>query len=80
MRLYGMDNLMIDIYNIRNIEVVNIYDIMVPGTNKMDVIPSMLVIYDGGKTINLCSRDKYFNMLVRKVIEVYNDEKNLWSW
>ena len=76
MRLYGMDNLIIDIYNIRNIEVVNIYDIMVPGTNKMDVIPSMLVIYDGGKTINLCSRDKYFNLLVRKVIEVYKDEKN----
>lgn len=76
MRLYGMDNLVIDIYNIRNIEVVDIYDIMVPGTNKMDVIPSMLVIYDSGKTINLCSRDKYFNLLVRKVIEVYNDEKN----
>lgn len=76
MRLYSTDSLIIEIYNIRNIESINIYDIVSPGSSKLDVIPSMLVIYDGGKTINLCSRDKYFHMLVRKVTEVYNDEKN----
>ena len=72
MRLYGMDSIMIDIYNIRNIENINIYDIVSPGSSELDIIPSMLVIYDGGKTINLCSRDKYFDTFVRKVIEVYN--------
>lgn len=76
MRLYGMDSIMIDIYNIRNIESINVYDIVSPGSSELDIIPSMLVIYDGGKTINLCSRDKYFDTFVRKVIEVYNDEKN----
>lgn len=76
MRLYSMDNLVIDIYNIRNIEYINISDILIPNSSKMEVIPSLFINYDGGKTINLCSRDKYFDTFVRKVVEVYNDEKN----
>jgi len=47
-----------------------------PNSTKMEVIPAMLVIYEGGKTINLCSRDKYFDTFVKKVTQIYNDEKN----
>ena len=76
MRLYSMDSLIIEIYNIRNIESVNIYDIVSTSSSEVNLIPSLLVTYDGGKVINLCRNDKYFDIFVKKVIEVYNDEKN----
>ncbi len=76
MRIYGMDELLIEIYNIRNIESISIYDMVLPKSSKMEVVPAIIVNYDSGKSLNLCSRDKGFDLLVRKVTEVYNDEKN----
>lgn len=64
MRLYGMDDTMIQIYSIRDIESINVYDIVSPGFSKLDIILSTLLIYNHGKAINLYSCDKYFDTFV----------------
>lgn len=73
-----MDKILIDIYNIKNIESITISDMNFSSRNssKVIIVPNLLVIYDGGKTLSLCSKDKYFNTYVKKVVQVYNDEKN----
>lgn len=76
MRLYGMDPELIEIYNIRNIESIKVWDLVMNSSTKTLVIPAILVIYDGGKHKNLCAKDKYFDVFVKKVVEVYRDEKN----
>lgn len=78
MQITFMEKLLIDIYNIRNIQSIQIKDLVISNykSSKELIIPYLIVEYDGGKVINLCSKDKYFNALVRKVVEVYNDEKN----
>lgn len=76
MRLYSMDPVLIDIYNIRNLESVKVWDLVMNSTSKTLVIPAILVVYDGGKHMNLCAKDKYFDVFVKKVLEVYRDEKN----
>lgn len=76
MRLYSMDPELVEIYNIRNIESVKVWDLVMNSSTKTLVIPAILVIYDGGKHKNLCAKDKYFDVFVKKVVEVYRDEKN----
>lgn len=76
MRLYSQDDMVVRIYNIRNIESINIYDMFMPKSTKLEVVPALIIIYDGGQTINLCARDKYFDLLIKKVTQVYSDEKN----
>lgn len=76
MQINETDNISLDIYNIRNITYIKLYDIVIAKTPKIVVVPSLLINYDGGKTLNLCSKDKYFTTYVKKVNEVYNDEKN----
>ena len=71
-----MEELLIEIYNIKNLEYINLYDILSTENTKMLVIPAILINYDGGKTLNLCAKDKYFDIYVKKIVEVYNDEKN----
>ncbi|MBE6150074.1 MAG: hypothetical protein E7170_05065 [Firmicutes bacterium] len=76
MLIYKKDEMIINIYNIRNLEYINIYDIVTPNSEKMKVIPALFISYDNGKTMNLCANDKYFDLFIKKVTEVYNDEKN----
>ena len=76
MKIDVMDQLLIEIYNIRNLEYVNFWDLHGTSDSKILVIPAIMINYDGGKTLNLCAKDKYFDTYVKKVVEVYNDEKN----
>lgn len=76
MQVNVMDKILIDIYNIRNIESVSITDLALNSSDKLLIISSLIVVYDGGKMLNLCAKDKYFDELVKKVVEVYNDEKD----
>ena len=72
-----MDPMLIKIQEIKDIEEIRFSDLM-PSTlgDKITVLPSLLVVYNGGKMLNLCSKDSYFDVLVRKVFQVYNREKD----
>ena len=76
MQIDVMDKILIDIYNIRHIEYINFWDLHGTKDSKILVIPAIMITYDGGKTLNLCSKDKYFDIYVKKIVQVYNDEKN----
>ena len=76
MKLKVTDEELIKIYNIRNIESIKFTDLMGHNDDKLIIVPSLMVVYDNGKFINLCSKDKHFDIFVKKVLEVYNDEKN----
>ena len=72
-----MDKTLVEIYSIKNIEEVNFTDLMPISTDeKIKVIPSLLIKYNGGKYLNLCSKDKYFDVFVKKVYEIYQKEKD----
>lgn len=64
------------IYKIKNIESISIKDIVQSVSEAIYVIPMLIVTYDGNKSMALCSRDKYFDEFVKKVTEVYKDEKD----
>ena len=76
MTITSMDDILIKIYNIKNIEKIKILNFSLKKDSNIDVIPSLLVIYNNGKTLILNERDKYFKTFVKKVTEVYNDEKD----
>ena len=78
MQIYGMEKTLIDIQNIRNITSIILNDFLYSDnkSEKMELIPILSVYYNGGQSIVLTSRDKYFDTFVKKVTEVYNDEKN----
>ena len=78
MRINKMDDILMQIYDIKNIEEVWIYDLSssISVDNRLPIIPSLYVSYDGGKVINLCNKDKYFDVLFKKVREVYSVEKD----
>lgn len=76
MQFLVMDKELIDIYNIKNIESIKVFDVMSNSGSKILLIPAILIFYDGGKTMCLCNEDKYFDVFVRKVVEVYNLEKD----
>ena len=77
MMIRTMDPMLIRIYQIKDIEEISYQD-LVPSSNegKINVLPSLYVTYDGGKYLSLCSQDKYFDVFVRKVFQVYNLEKD----
>lgn len=78
MQIYGMEKTLIDIQNIKNITSIKLDGFLYSDdkSKKMELIPVLSVYYDGGLSIVLSSRDKYFDSFVKKVTEVYNDEKN----
>ena len=78
MQIYGMEKTLIDIQNIRNITSIILNDFLYSDnkSEKMELIPILSVYYNGGQSIVLTSRDKYFDTFVKKVTGVYNDEKN----
>ena len=71
-----MDDILMKIYSIKNIEEIEFRE-LVPTNNSdyMSLVPCLYVRYDSGKTLDLCSLDKYFDIFVKKVFEVYNLEK-----
>ena len=72
-----MDDVLMEINGIKNIEEIQFSE-LIP-TNSEDyvtIIPCLYVRYNSGKVIYLCSNDKYFDVFVKKVVSVYNDEKN----
>ena len=72
-----MDPMLIKIYNIKDIEEIKFTDLWPSSRgDKITVLPSLYISYDGGKYLSLCSQDKYFDVFVRKVFQVYNLEKN----
>ena len=73
----SMDPTLIKIYNIKDIEEIAFKD-MAPSTrgDKLNVLPLLYIMYDGGKYFSMCSADKYFDVFVRKVFQVYNLEKD----
>ena len=76
--LRGMDSMLIKINEIKDIEEICFSDLAPTSLgDKMTVMPSLFVMYDGGKYMSLCSKDKYFDEFVRKVFQVYNREKGM---
>ena len=77
MVIHSMDPILVQIYGIKDIEEISLSD-FAPSTAgaKFNVLPNLYVRYDGGKVINLCSMDKYFDVFVRKVYQVYKLEKD----
>lgn len=71
-----MDEELITIYNIRNLESIKLWDIIQDKSNKTLVVPIFSITYDGGKQLSYTAKDKYFNEYVKKVAQVYHDEKN----
>ena len=74
--LQGMDPMLVRIQEIKDIEEIGFKDLTQSSLgDKVTVLPSLFVAYDGGKYLDLCSKDKYFDVFVRKVFQVYNNEK-----
>ncbi len=76
MQLKSMDEELIAIYNIRNLESIKLWDVIQDKSNKALVVPVLSITYDGGKQLSYTAKDEYFNEYVKKVVEVYHDEKN----
>ena len=66
------DKTLIDIYNIKDIEVIHFQDLVPVNQNesKRKILPSLFIIYDGGKYMLLSEKDKYFDIFVKKVYQV----------
>ena len=73
----AMDPILIEIYKIKDIEEISFRDLVpTDRSSKINVMPGLFIIYDGGKYFSLTSQDKYFDVFVRKVFQVYNLEKD----
>jgi len=76
MQFYAMDDVLLYIYSIHNIESIKLYDMVLTENDKLLVMPALLVYFDHGKVLNLCPKDKYFRTFVKKVVQVYHEEKD----
>lgn len=76
MQFYGMEPDLVDIYNIRNLETIKIWEMVSMSSGQDMIVPAILITYDGGKSLNLCAKDKHFDTYVKKVFQVYSDEKD----
>ena len=78
MIIYGMEDMLIDIQNIKNLSSIKLgsFFFIRDKSGKMELVPLLTITYDGGKTLSLSSKEKYFDSFVKKVTEVYNDEKD----
>lgn len=74
MELKKMDDVLFEIRNIKNIERIDFSNVMI--STLSTIIPRFYVSYDNGKFLMLDSTDKYFPEFIRKLTQVYNDEKN----
>ena len=89
MKLKSMDNIELEISNIKNIESIKFSDLLLIPSGKVkrdtyetihgdrnDLFIPMLVVSYGEKTLVLTSFDKHFDFFVKKVKEVYLKEKD----
>lgn len=76
MQVYGMDPELVAIYNIRDLTSIKIWDLISDFNSKRLILPAILITYGNNQSLNLCSKDKYYDVYVKKVREVYQDEKN----
>ncbi len=78
MQIFGMEDTLIQIQSIKNITSIRLNGIIYTQDDKekMELVPILSVTYDGNKSLSLTSKEKYFDAFVKKVTEVYNDEKN----
>ena len=76
--LKNIDELLTTIGSIKNLESVKVYDLTsyVQNDTRTMLLPAILIIYDGGKYLNLSAKDKYFDVFAKKVQSVYNEEKD----
>ena len=76
MRIEKMDELLIRINKLKNIRSIQYNDLFLTTNNKIHILPSLVVFYENMQCINLCINDKYFYELLKKVKEVYLEEKD----
>lgn len=76
MQIRNVEPQLEDIYKIENLESISITDLVQNVSGKTFIIPLVIISYDGNKTMSLCSHDKYFDVYIKKVSEVFNDEKD----
>lgn len=78
MIIHGMEKAIIDIQNIRNLTSVKLGSFVYSSeeSGKMEIVPVLSITYENGKSLSLSSKEKYFDSFVKKVTEVYNDEKD----
>lgn len=62
----------LEISEIVNLELVDFYHLERDGGS----VPAIMVYYNGGKTINYCVFDRFYNKLLNRVFEVYELEKD----
>ena len=74
MELTSIDKELYEIQNIKNIESITMNDLI--DNTKGLIVPGFIIVYDDGKYLAYYANEKYFNDFVRKITEVYNDEKN----
>lgn len=76
MKYNTTDRKLIEIFNIKNLQSVNITDFVSDNNSSVAIIPMLTITYDSGKVLTLSSKDKYFETFCKKVVEVYDYEKN----
>ena len=91
MKVKSMDSVELQINQIHNIESIKFCDLSIVGSSKDEdteayerihdvgghlFIPCLIVIYDNNNIIGLSSLDKHFDKLVKKIKEVYLEEKD----
>lgn len=76
MQIKVTDSTLININNIRNLRSIKFWDMTDVKNNEKMIVPALMITYDGGKQLNITAKEKYFDIYVKKVMEVYNDEKN----
>ena len=78
MRITRMNQKLLDINQIKNIISIDYKDIIYNGNEaKRQVMPGFLVFYENLKYMFLTIQDSYFEEFVRKIKEVYLEEKDI---
>ena len=76
MKLKNMEEVRIEIEQIKNLKAVYYIDISSSNNNMMTIIPALMIVYDNQKVLCLSLHDKYFEAFYQKVREVYLKEKD----
>jgi len=78
MQIIGMEDISIAIQKIQDITSIRldsfVYDDV--SSKKLEVVPYLIVTYGEKEELALSSKQKYFDLFVKKVTEVYENEKN----
>ena len=64
----------IAIARIKNIEEINIYDLVLPNNENEAIVFGLMVFYDNGKSMNYCEVDSCFEKYKQKIFSQYEIE------